>query len=122
MVNEPTSRSDGITLTEWINLLPEELPVDAVGLWQIIPVAQDDFGLESKELITCVRRAIVTLIQHGAKPVRGGRGTEHDWIEQTHYGSTPEEIAHNIIVEWSGWSFAEPALGGIWFALPELFG
>ncbi|MCB8876554.1 hypothetical protein [Acidisoma silvae] len=113
---------DDVTLTEWINLVPGELPIDAVGLWQIIPTLQHDFGLEGEKLTEAVKRTIITLIQHGAKPVRGGRGTGRDWIEQPHYGSTPEEIARKIIIEWSGWSFAEPALGGLWFALPELFG
>ncbi len=122
MTQEPTRQDRGTPLSEWISSLPAELPDDAVGLWQIIPVAREDYNLEGNDLIACVERAIIVLVEHGAKPVRGGRGTEHDWIEQPHYGSTPKEIAHNVIVEWSGWSFAEPSCDGIWFALPELFG
>lgn len=59
---------------------------------------------------------------HGAKPVRGGKGTGHHWIEQTHYGTEPNDILHRIMVEWCGWGYADPTHNGIWFALPELFG
>ena len=122
MNGEPTHRSYGTPLSEWIMQIPAELPVDAVGLWQIIPKARHCFGLEGAELIACVRQAISILLDHGAKPVRGGSGTDHDWIEQTQYGTRKEEIVENVLDEWCGWGLANPTAGGLWFALPELFG
>jgi len=122
MTQEAIHPTRKTTLTEWINRIPNELPVDAVGLWQIIPVAREDFGLEDDELIHCVERAIAALLERGAKPVRGGVGTDHDWIEQTQYGTRPDEITRNIITEWVSWGMGDPTVGGLWFALPELFG
>jgi hypothetical protein len=122
MSDEPVHAIYGTPLSEWITQTAAELPVDAVGLWQITPDAREYFGLEGEALVSAVERAIHTLLDHGAKPVRGGRGTGHHWIEQTHYGTEPDDIVRRIIAEWSGWSLGEPTVGGIWFALPELFG
>jgi hypothetical protein len=122
MNSEPIHRTDGIPLSEWINQLPAELPVDAVGLWQFVPEAREEFGFADEELIACVERAIHALLAHGARPVIGGAGTQHFWIEQTHYGTQPDEIVGNIIAEWRGWGLGNPTVSGLWFALPELFG
>jgi hypothetical protein len=83
MKDERRHATYGTPLSAWIKQIPAELPVDAVGLWQIIPQAREAFGLEGQELISLVERAIYALLEHGAKPVRGGMGTDHDWIEQT---------------------------------------
>jgi hypothetical protein len=122
MNDERRHATYGTPLSEWIKQIPAELPVDAVGLWQIIPQAREAFGLEGAELVSVVERAIYALLEHGAKPVRGGLGTDHDWIEQRYYGAEPSEIVDNIISEWSGWGYSDPTADGIWFALPELFG
>jgi hypothetical protein len=122
MSDEPVHAIYGTPLSEWITQTAAELPVDAVGLWQIIPDAREYFGLEGEELVSAVARTIYTLLDHGAKPVVGGKGTGHHWIEQTHYGTEPEEVVHRIMVEWCGWGYADPTHNGIWFALPELFG
>ena len=122
MSNQPIHALYGTSLSEWITQTAVELLIDAVGLWQIVPDARDTFGLEGDALVSVVKRAIYTLLAHGAKPVRGGVGTDHAWIEQTQYGTEPEEIVRRIIAEWGGWSLGEPTVGGLWFALPELFG
>ncbi len=122
MNTEPVHRLDGITLTEWILLLPGELPIDAVGLWQIIPEAREDFDLSGDELISCVRRSIRALVEHGAKPVRSGRRVGRRWLLQAQYGIEIDEIVDAIVSEWGGWGFGDPTANGIWFALPELFG
>ncbi|MCB8878678.1 hypothetical protein ACELLULO517_00420 [Acidisoma cellulosilytica] len=122
MSHERLHKSDGTTLIDWIIQTTAELPVDAVGLWQIIPEARTEFGLEGDELIDCVERTISALLDCGAKPVRGGVGTDHDWIEQFQYGTHKDEIVEKIINEWFGWGLGNPTAGGLWFALPELFG
>lgn len=122
MNEEPTHRSYGTPLSAWIMQIPAELPVDAVGLWQIIPKARHCYGLEGQELIVCVERAIAMLLDHGARPVRSGLDSGHDWIEQTQYGTEPAQITKNIISEWVTWGLGDPTAGGLWFALPELFG
>jgi len=122
MTNEPRDKRYGTPLSEWIMEIPAELPVDAVGLWQFIPAAREDFDFDEDQLIDCVRRVLHALIDAGAKPVRSGKGTGHFWIEQTQYGTEPGEIVEKILNEWAGWGFGEPMAGGLWFALPELFG
>jgi hypothetical protein len=118
MTEEPKRPSDEIALREWIAPIPNELPIDAVGLWQIIPAAREELGLEGDDLIKCVKYAIAALLERGAKPVRGrlGRG----WIEQTQYGSDIDEIIENIVGEWRGWDLADATIYGLWFALPEM--
>ena len=35
-------------MSEWIKMVANELPDDAVGLWQIVPGGRRDFGLDSE--------------------------------------------------------------------------
>ena len=37
---EPTHSFFGTPLSEWISRVPNELPRDAVGLWQVAPVLE----------------------------------------------------------------------------------
>ena len=37
MKKELRHRIYGTTIEQWISLVPGELPIDAVGLWQIVP-------------------------------------------------------------------------------------
>lgn len=67
---EPVDKYFGIPLSEWIKRTPNELEVDAVGFWQIVPVGRDSFGLEGGELNDFVRRSIIALLEKGAAPVR----------------------------------------------------
>lgn len=39
MTTEPVDRFFGVPMSEWIARLPNELDVDAVGLWQISRLA-----------------------------------------------------------------------------------
>ncbi|WYX25629.1 hypothetical protein WJ969_07865 [Achromobacter xylosoxidans] len=70
MNNEPVNKYFGTPMSEWIARVPNELGVDAVGLWQIIPVGADHFGLSGAELEDFSRRCIVALLEKGAVPVR----------------------------------------------------
>ncbi|AUZ18297.1 hypothetical protein AL509_28540 [Achromobacter xylosoxidans] len=109
----------GQTMAEYINTVAGELPVDAVGMWQIIPAGRHGFGLSGDELTEFVRRCVLALLDAGAKPVVGGGGSDYDWLHQPQYGKTNEEILSAVINEWliSGATDCDP--GGVWFALPS---
>lgn len=107
----------GQTMAEYINTIAGELPIDAVGMWQIIPAGRQGFGLSGDDLTEFVRRCVLALLDSGAKPVVGGEGTEYDWLLQPQYGKSNEEIVKAVINEWliSGATDCDP--GGLWFAL-----
>ena len=109
----------GHTLAEHIETVADELPIDAVGLWQIVPAGRSGFGLDGPDLVEFVSRCILALLKHGAKPVQGGGGTKYHWIYQPQYGETDAEILDAVMKEWlaSGSSDCDP--GGLWFALPS---
>jgi hypothetical protein len=106
----------GQTIMEYIQMVPGELPVDAVGLWQIVAAGQEWFGLRDDDLIEFVHRSVFALLTHGARPVIGGGGTKHDWILQSQYGETNEEILDTVVKEWLA-EDCDPY--GLWFALPS---
>lgn len=83
----------GHTVAEHIRTLPDELSVDAVGLWQVIPAGRYGFELKGDDLVEFVQRCVFALLGCGAKPVIGGGETQYDWILQSQYGETNEEIA-----------------------------
>lgn len=109
----------GQTVMEYIQTVPGELPIDAVGLWQIVPAGRQRFGLSGEELTEFVRRCVVALLVRGARPVIGGGGTRYDWILQPQYGDTDDQIVDAVVKEWlaSGGTDGDP--GGLWFALPS---
>jgi hypothetical protein len=112
-------RRYGTTIDEWTSAIPEELPIDAVGLWQIVPAGRDGFGLSGNELVEFVRACVMALLGKGAKPVIGSRDGDYIW-RLANYGETPEQIADAIIAEWQR-SGREPDAGGPWFALPHIY-
>jgi len=116
MIGEPVDKYFGVPLSEWIERIPNELEVDAVGLWQIVPVGRDNFGLTGDSLRDFVRRGIVALLKKGAVPVRPDQKQGALWNSHTCYGDAPDEIADNIIIEWEN-SGIDPDEDGLWFAL-----
>src|SRR4051812_2005334 len=99
MTQELRHTAYGRTMSEWIALTPGELTRDAVGLWQIVPEGRGGFGLQGADLVEFVRRSLHALLERGAKPVVGGRGTGYNWIVQPQYGSSNDEIAEAVIAE-----------------------
>ncbi|MBQ0822410.1 hypothetical protein KBI52_19655 [Microvirga sp. HBU67558] len=101
MTEEPRSKRFGDTMSDYIVQVANELPLDAVGIWQIVPAGRLDFDLEGDALTDYVRRCIAELLSRGAVPVIGG-GPDggHHWILQRQYGLRPEEILENVIREW----------------------
>ncbi len=104
---------------EYIQTVSGELPIDAVGLWQIVPAGRQRFGLSGDDLTEFVRRCVFALLAYGAKPVTGGGGTKYDWILQSQYGETKEEIIDEVVKEWLALGAADCDPGGLWFALPS---
>ena len=121
MTDDPRHKLYGTPLSEWIALIPGELPRDAVGLFQIVPAGRDGFGLKGAALTDFVRRGIHALLDAGAVPVRGGKGTGYEWLAQKQYGTAKEEITEAIIREWLALPDDPLVLcgDGVWFARPE---
>jgi hypothetical protein len=120
MKEEPKHLLYGYPMSEWIKMVANELPIDAVGMWQIVPGGRHGFGLEGDALTDCVRRCIAELLSRGAVPVvGGGLEGEHDWIAQPQYGSKPDEIIENVVREWLANGAKDEDPGGLWFALRE---
>jgi hypothetical protein len=109
----------GTPIEEWIASVPNELPIDAVGLWQIVPAGREGFELSGQELIDFVRLNLLALLEKGALPVTGAVDSVHFWT-LVPYGETPNEIADAVIAEWIA-SGREPDVGGVWFALPHVY-
>jgi hypothetical protein len=118
MKKELRDKFYGQTVEEWIEKLPGELPIDAVGLWQVASFAREGFGLSGEELITVVRQGIAGLLAKGAVPVVGAMDDIHVWV-RVNYGDTAGEISEAIITEWRN-SGREPDVGDVWFALPHI--
>lgn len=119
MTSELRDKYFGQTIAEYFEELRKELSVDAVGLWQIVGIGGESFGLSGEQLADFVRQGILALLAKGAKPVVQATHGVHDWIP-VDYGDTAEDISNAIIAEWHK-SGREPSVGDVWFALPELF-
>lgn len=116
MTKEPVDKYFGISIREWIEMTPNELEVDAVGLWQIVPVGRDSFGLAGDELKGFVWKSVVALVEKGAAPARMSSENDKYWDWQTQYGESPEDIADSVIKEWVD-SGVDPEMNGLWFSL-----
>ncbi len=108
------------TVAEWIPMNVAGLKVDGVSLSEIIADGRDGFGLAGADLEAVVGMCIRALIDSGAQPVIGGGNTDYFWLLQPQYGTTSDEIVHNVISEWRASGY-DPDLGGLWFATPELY-
>ena len=121
MSKELLHKRYGTPMSEWIELVPGELTQDAVGIFQIVPAGRDGYGLTGSDLSEFVRRCIHGLLDAGAVPVRGGKGTGYGWILQKQYGTSKSEITEALIAEWLAMPDDPLVLcgEGIWFALPK---
>jgi hypothetical protein len=120
MKTEPKDRFSGISLSEWVERMPNELSIDAVGMWQIVPFGRKGFGLEGEELVAFTRRCVDALLQRGAKPVVGAVDGIHYWELKGNYGDTNDKVTEAVISEWLA-SGQDPDAGGLWFALPKIY-
>ncbi len=111
---EPIHNVYGTPLSEWIQLIPNELEDDAVGLWQIIPVLRLSFGLSGTELEHKAREVIHMLLARGARPIIGAN--PHKPV--TRYDDDPADVVNGIVADWHRVG-RDPSLGDVWFALPD---
>ena len=120
MTNEPVDKLYGTPMSVVIARVPNELPRDAVGLWQIVPAGMLRFDLSGVALIDYVRRNIDALLDAGAVPVVAGTGTSYEWVRRIDLGSTRQQIADGVIAEWQRIGNDPGDLAGsIWFARPR---
>ena len=120
MKSDPKDVIFGTKMSEWISRVPNELTRDAVGLWQIVPDGELNFRLSGFSLAEFVRRNIVALIDAGAIPVAGGKGTGYEWVYQPQFGTTKEDIVRNVVAEWQRiGNNVDELMGSVWFARPR---
>ena len=109
-----TPNHNGMPIEEWIERVPNELPTDAVGLWQFVRSFRVLFGLTGESLESHVRKCVAKLIERGALPVQGD--ADRGW-------SLREDLAgaqsvEKVIAYWKSRD-REPDVGGLWFVLPK---
>ncbi len=105
-------RSYDMSAAEGGALAPNELDIDAVGLWQVIPVGRHEFGLDGEDLKTFVRTALKGLLAKGATPITGRDKT---WVAEHGYGTEPEEIIETVVKVWLSKNMRDPDVGDVWF-------
>lgn len=115
MNSEPHNRYFGTSITEWIERVPNELDVDAVGLWQIIGSGQDGFDLKGDLLTNFVMLCVISLLEKGATPVRASENPSEFWVPDNRYMGDIQQIAKQIVGDWIS-SGVDPDHDGLWFA------
>jgi hypothetical protein len=100
--------------------VPNELEIDAVGLWQIVPALRTAFGLTDTALEHAVRETLNGLLAREARPVVGSSAQDGCWVPVDRYGNDPTAIADAVIAEWQAMA-RDPDVGDVWFAHPRLW-
>lgn len=119
---EPTNKYNGMTLSDWIRACPNELDIDAVGLWQIVPTMCRSFGLSGGALDRAVRDTLHALLARGALPVVGSMSDGVGrWTYTPRYGKEASAIVEAVIAEWHAMG-RDPDVGDVWFAPLHLHG
>lgn len=121
MTSDPRHKDYGYSIEHAISMIPGELSIDAVGLWQIVPIGRDGFGLSGQALTDFVRRGISALLDAGAVPVRHQSGSGYDWTPEKQYGQSAAQITDAVVREWLAMPDDPLALcgEGVWFAKPD---
>jgi hypothetical protein len=105
-------RSYDMSAAEWVALAPNELDIDAVGLWQVIPVGRHEFGLDGEDLETFTKTALKGLLARGAIPITGRNKT---WVAEHKYGTGPDEIIETVVKVWLSRGMRDPDVEDVWF-------
>lgn len=116
MICEPKHPYDGTPLSSWIERVPNELPRDAVGLWQFIPALRESFKLEGKALEAAVAATVQALLERGAVPVRCGPKNGPEWVIDDAYSKDWGEIKAKVVKDWVR-EDNEPGVDDVWFAI-----
>ena len=112
-------RGYDMSAAEWITLVPNELAIDPVGLWQVIPVGRREFELAGDDLEEFTKQALRGLLAKGAIPVTG---EDQSWVAEQRYETKPEEIVENVVKTWLSKGMRDPDVGDVWFATADFVG
>lgn len=110
----------GISDLEWFRLSVDEAKSDPVGLWEMIKVGRQGFGLSGDELEMFIRGFILEMLRSGAQCVVGDKGARFGWSPVSQYPEEPHAFAESLIADWRT-STIDPNADGVWFAFPSVF-
>ena len=119
MTDEPREDVYGHTISEWISLIPGDLPNDSISLWHVSVAAQHRFELKERDLADFIKRGVRALLDAGAVPVKTSRGTPYEYIALQRFGYEKEVIVEAIMSEWEASAKDDEYLFSVWFALPS---
>jgi len=106
--------------TEWIQRSLGAARSDPVGMWQMVRVGRDGFGLSGSALESFVRRFIEEMVSGGTEPIVGDRSTLSGWNRASVAHFAPNQVADILVDEWRK-SGIDPDVDGVWFAYPSVW-
>lgn len=110
---------EGWTIRRALEHAHHEL-TDLVGIWAIVSIGRDGYGLDGGDLREFVLLYVATLIAHGGIVIEGARDGVHYWKHATRYGKTPVEIAESVVREWIAQGEPDPPVyESIAFTVPD---
>jgi hypothetical protein len=119
-IDKIKSKFSNQTVRSWLKKMPNELEIDAIGLWQIIPAGVHNFGLSGNELEEFTQRAIIAILERGGLPAIGYNSADGGgWKRAIEYGETNSEIVRNIVQKWLYEIGRKPEVDDIWFVKKE---
>jgi len=110
-------RRNDLSPSDCVAAFPNELPVDAVGLWQVVNTFRRTFGLEEPDLGIYVRKSIHALLAAGAVPVVGS-ARDKAWHIARGFDQQGEEKTEAVVQYLRGLG-KDPDVGDLWLALPK---
>ncbi|MBX9861600.1 MAG: hypothetical protein K2Y42_02500 [Hyphomicrobium sp.] len=116
MIEMKRSRRDAPedTVSNYIETISYYIDSDGESLWRIVPGGRT-FGFDGDELAEFVRLCVLRLLEAGAVAVRHADEGPLNWVEQTQYGSSNEEVADAIVAEWLEAGGGDPEWHWLWF-------
>jgi hypothetical protein len=107
-------------LRDYFNEAHKELDRDLTGLWNIVPTGRYGYTLKDADLREFIVYAILQLLLYGGRVIEQQGSTRVYWEETQRFGTTPEEIALNVVKEWNAQGEPDPEVWqSIAFAKPE---
>ena len=116
---EPRHRTHGTPLSEWIALIPGELSIDAVGLWQAVNGLKRGYELSVAQLDGGVQDCVAALLAAGGKPVQGSN-IDKRWHLRADLAHPEDQALAKVMKYWHALG-RDPDFGDIWFARPEFY-
>lgn len=105
---------------EWFRLSVDEAKRDPVGLWEMVKVGRQGFGLSGDDLEIFVSDFILQMLRSGARGIVGDKGARFGWSPVSQNHMEPQAFAESLIANWRT-SKIDPDIDGIWFAFPSVF-